>query len=89
MTELMRLPKDAIPMVSSAKKRDITIYCATTFEKTTMGVEIMGAKEEDLCQFNAEWKAHQFPVKESHVRRAFEELCEHTLGKMRQAGLVR
>lgn len=88
MSELLRLPKDAIPMINTSKKRDVTIYCATTFEKTTMGVEIIGAKDEDICQFNAEWKANQLPVRERHVRKAFEELCEMTIEKMRRAGLL-
>jgi hypothetical protein len=89
MSELLRLPKDAIPMVSSAKKRDLTIYTMVSFNPTTMGVEIVGAKEEEICSFNAEWKAHQLPIPEHYIRRAFDELYESALEKMRRAGVVR
>jgi hypothetical protein len=87
--ELLRVPHDAIPMVKFAKKRDVMLHAACTIMGTTEGIEIIGQKDEEICQFAVHIPARQMPKKESHIRRAFEEMCEMTLNKMRSHGLLR
>lgn len=89
MSELLRIKKDDLPMLKGAKKRDVMIHSAVTITNTSGGVEIIGCKEDEICQHAGMWQAHKVPIPESHVRRAFDEMKELSIERMRKCGLIR
>jgi hypothetical protein len=87
--ELLRVKHGDLPLLKKAARRDVMLHAACTIMSTSGGVEVIGEKEKEICQFAVHIPSHLVPKPESHIRRAFAEMCEMTLAKMRAAGLVR
>lgn len=72
-----------------SRARDVMIHSAVTIMDKANGVKLIGEKEVEVIQLAAEWKANKTPVPEKYIRKAFSEMCEHSIQHMRRAGLVR
>jgi hypothetical protein len=69
--------------------KDVMFHAAVTVVPRTNGVALIGDKDIELCQFAAEIPAKRMPLKESHARRAFDEMAEACIKRMRKAGMIR
>lgn len=71
------------------KKRDLWIHAAVSFADQVNGVKLINTKDIEICQFACEFHANKTPVKESHVKIAFDSLYAKCLEEMRKAGMIR
>jgi len=69
--------------------RDVLLHAAVTIVPRANGVPLLGMKDQELCQWAAELQGAKFPYKESHIKRAFDEMAAECIKKMRGAGMIR
>lgn len=70
-------------------KQDVMLHAAVTMVPRKDGISLIGEKDQEVCQFAAELFARKLPYPESHARRAFDELKEGCIRRMREAGMIR
>lgn len=72
-----------------AANKDVMLHSAVTIVKRKNGIEILGEKDIEVCQYAAEFLAKKWPVPEHHAKRAFDEMRDKCLEDMRAAGMLR
>lgn len=88
--EWFRMKESDYPALKAAKsKRDVMIHAAVTIMGQTSGIEILGVKDEEICQFAGHWNGPVLPIPEHHVRHAFKEMENACILRMRAYGLIR
>lgn len=88
--ELFRMKASDYPALKAAKsKRDVMIHTAVTIMGQTSGIEILGVKDDEICQFAGHWNGPTLPIPEHHVKHAFDEMAKACILRMRAYGLIR
>lgn len=68
--------------------RDVMFHAAVTIVPRKNGIAIVGEKDREVCQFACDILSRKLPLKESHARRAFDEMKEMCIQRLREAGLI-
>lgn len=68
---------------------DLMFHAAVTMVPRKNGIALIGQQDMEVCQFAAEIPFKKLPLKESHARRAFDEMKESCIQRMREAGFLR
>jgi hypothetical protein len=88
--ELARIKASDYPALKSSRgARDILVHTAVTINNSVGGIELIGVKDHEICQFAAEWQGRALPVPEHYVKEAFREMEALCIEKMRSYGLLR
>lgn len=69
--------------------RDVMVNTAVTIVPRCNHLEVIGEKDNEVCQFAFELPAKKLPFPERHLRLALAEQMNMILEKMRRAGMVR
>lgn len=70
-------------------KRDVMVNSAVTVVPRRNGIQLVGEKDHEICQFAFELQAKKLPWPEKRVRQALFEQAELILEQMRGAGFTR
>lgn len=69
--------------------RDVMVNSAVTIVPRLNGLELIGQKEIEVCQFAFELPGKKLPWPEKQLRLALSEQMNLLLEKMRAAGMVK
>ena len=70
-------------------KRDVMVHAAVTIMNRQKKIQVIGEKENEICQFAAELDADLLPMTEAQAKAMFEKISRACFDKMVLHGLIR